>query len=77
MAEGLEPIVAIYGMMEKFADGHALVLEEFGRYPTRNKSLGRPSTENEEKYIKSGLGWGLKKKIFQRRAPYGQFAPVI
>ena len=78
MAEGMMPIVKLFGMMESFADGHAVVLEEFGRYPSRNKSLGRQNTAEEEKYIQSGLSWGgLKKKIFKRREPYGKFVPVI
>ncbi|KAK8875231.1 DUF924-domain-containing protein [Apiospora arundinis] len=30
---------------------HLVQLEQFGRYPTRNKSMGRENTEAEEKYL--------------------------
>jgi uncharacterized protein (DUF924 family) len=35
----------------KFAEIHRNVIVKFGRYPGRNKILGRVSTEEEEKYL--------------------------
>lgn len=33
------------------------VIEQFGRYPSRNEALGRESTEEEKKHLESGPGW--------------------
>lgn len=42
----------------KFARDHAAVIEEFGRFPSRNDALGRESTEAEKVYLaKPGAGW--------------------
>ncbi|CAM4980906.1 unnamed protein product [Rotaria socialis] len=35
------------------AKTHQQIIEQFGRYPHRNKLLGRESTEDEEKYLKT------------------------
>jgi uncharacterized protein (DUF924 family) len=35
-----------------FAEQHAEIIEEFGRYPHRNDVLGRESTEAEKEYLK-------------------------
>jgi uncharacterized protein (DUF924 family) len=35
-----------------FAEQHADIIEEFGRYPHRNDVLGRESTEAEKEYLK-------------------------
>ena len=40
----------------KFAQGHADVIQRFGRFPRRNAALGRPSTPEEEAYIVSSQG---------------------
>ena len=37
---------------------HTEVLEKFGRYPSRNAALGRPSTPEEIAYLKDGKSWG-------------------
>lgn len=37
---------------------HTEVIAEFGRYPSRNKALGRESTETELVYLKDGKTWG-------------------
>lgn len=37
---------------------HKAIIERFGRYPHRNKILGRTSTPEEEKFLKEiGIGW--------------------
>lgn len=33
---------------------HQAIVERFGRYPHRNKVLGRESTEEEERYLRDG-----------------------
>ena len=35
---------------------HAAVIERFGRFPTRNAALGRPSTPDEEAFLKKRPG---------------------
>lgn len=44
--------------VQKFAKGHREVIERFGRYPTRNKALGRESTMEEKEYLKTAESWG-------------------
>ncbi|TNE39547.1 MAG: DUF924 domain-containing protein [Sphingomonadales bacterium] len=42
----------------KFARAHAAVIERFGRYPSRNATLGRISTPEELEYLaQPGSGW--------------------
>lgn len=41
-----------------FARDHAAVIERFGRYPTRNATLGRASTPEELEYLSQpDVGW--------------------
>ena len=35
-----------------FAERHRAIIAQFGRFPHRNKALGRPSTPEEERYLK-------------------------
>ena len=42
----------------KAAKSQYEVIEKFGRYPTRNKVLGRKNTQQEEEYVKKAKGWG-------------------
>lgn len=42
----------------KYAIDHAVVIEQFGRFPSRNAALGRTSTPEELNYLKRpGVGW--------------------
>lgn len=42
----------------KYAIDHAVVVEQFGRFPSRNAALGRESTAEELEYLKRpGAGW--------------------
>jgi len=42
----------------RFAMEHAVVIEQFGRYPSRNEALGRESTAEELEYLKRpDAGW--------------------
>ena len=36
----------------KFCEAHKSVIDRFGRYPTRNATLGRVSTVEEQQYLK-------------------------
>lgn len=37
---------------------HRKIIREFGRFPHRNRALGRPSTEQEGDYLKGGKSFG-------------------
>ena len=39
-----------------FAIGHQNVIKRFGRYPTRNKALGRENTPEEAQYLAEHTG---------------------
>lgn len=42
----------------RFAMDHAVVIEQFGRFPSRNEALGRQSTPEELEYLKRpDAGW--------------------
>lgn len=41
----------------KYEKMHAEILKQFGRYPHRNAILGRPSTKEEEEYLKEHAGF--------------------
>ena len=41
----------------KYEKMHMDILQEFGRYPHRNAILGRPSTKEEEEYLKEHSGF--------------------
>lgn len=42
----------------RFAMEHAVVIEQFGRFPSRNEALGRASTAEELEYLKRpDAGW--------------------
>jgi uncharacterized protein (DUF924 family) len=41
-----------------FAKAHRVVIDRFGRFPSRNAALGRASTEAEQAYLSQpGAGW--------------------
>ena len=43
---------------KKWAIGHLEILQLYGRYPSRNKVLGRENTEEEELYLKDAQSFG-------------------
>ena len=47
-----------FEMTLKSLKEHTAVLAEFGRYPSRNKALGRTSTPAERLYLENGTTWG-------------------
>lgn len=56
--QGDEELAATMKYSIGFAKDHLVVIERFGRYPTRNKALGRQSTEEEIEYMKNASSWG-------------------
>jgi uncharacterized protein (DUF924 family) len=42
---------------DKYALNHLVMIERFGRFPHRNKILGRSSTPEEEAYVKANGGF--------------------
>jgi uncharacterized protein (DUF924 family) len=38
----------------KYAEGHAVIIERFGRFPHRNRILGRPMTAEEQAFLDEG-----------------------
>jgi len=56
-ADRIEPLIGAMKQMKDFAAGHLKVLEQFGRYPSRNKFLGRENTTEEQIYLDKGDLW--------------------
>jgi uncharacterized protein (DUF924 family) len=53
-AEELEAAVAKVELQKDIEKQHRDIIEKFGRYPYRNKVVGRESTEEEVAYVKGG-----------------------
>ena len=53
-ARGDEEAVGFIDNARTFEDRHRVILERFGRYPHRNGSCGRVSSEEEIKYLEEG-----------------------
>ena len=47
-----------YLSIKKFAEDHQVPIDRFGRYPTRNKALGRTNTADEEEFLKTADRYG-------------------
>lgn len=47
------------GLAKNYAaeEEHKAVIDRFGRFPSRNKILGRESTQEEEEFLKTHAGW--------------------
>jgi uncharacterized protein (DUF924 family) len=45
---------ATFATFAQFAELHRDIVESFGRFPHRNKVLGRPNTPEEAEYLESG-----------------------
>jgi uncharacterized protein (DUF924 family) len=50
-AEGHEEGKKMAGMLVMYIEQHKEVIEKFGRFPNRNKVLGRESTDEEKKWL--------------------------
>jgi len=53
-----EPLKTKVKGFQGYADDHYQIIKEFGRYPHRNKTLGRTSTKEELDYIQNGKSFG-------------------
>lgn len=49
------------------AMGHLDAIRRFGRFPHRNKVLGRANTPEEEKYLETPPTWGMTKAEAEER----------
>lgn len=47
--------------------GHRDAIQQFGRFPHRNKVLGRANTPKEEEYLKIPPTWGMTKAEAEER----------
>jgi uncharacterized protein (DUF924 family) len=48
------PLKSTFQLSLDYAERHRVVISRFGRFPHRNKMLGRPSTPEEATYMASG-----------------------
>ncbi len=55
VAEEWKPVFASYS---RYARGHREVIARFGRFPHRNRVLGRTETDEERAYLEAGGGFG-------------------
>lgn len=51
LAEAPEALRATFATTLEFAEAHREIIRRFGRFPHRNRILGRPSTPEEEAYL--------------------------
>ena len=49
-----ETLKATFSTFAQFAELHHDIVESFGRFPHRNKTLGRPNTPEEQEYLGTG-----------------------
>ena len=56
----IDPDVSSHFLVDwmKYAVQHHDITQEFNRYPSRNKALGRENTAEETEHLKKGGGWG-------------------
>jgi uncharacterized protein (DUF924 family) len=52
--EAPEPLRPAFEECAKFASAHRDIIQRFGRFPHRNRVLGRANTREEEKYLTGG-----------------------
>ena len=53
-----EEMSGYFKSVQNYAKDHLEVIKKYGRYPTRNKALGRENTPEEEEYLKTANSWG-------------------
>jgi uncharacterized protein (DUF924 family) len=58
-AKGDAESVKYLADMQNFEETHKKIVDQFGRYPYRNASLGRESTEEEVEWLKTGDTFGV------------------
>ena len=69
--KGQTDLAKIFQLNKKWAQEHYDILQQFGRYPHRNKVLGRENTDEEDIYLRDvtsfgyTTNWEFMTKIFQ------------
>ena len=48
------PLAKLYKQMQIWQKKHYDIIQQFGRYPYRNKVMERESTQEEEEWLKNG-----------------------
>lgn len=54
LGESPEPLRSFFELTLKSAEAHHAVIRKFGRFPHRNRVLGRPNRPDEEEYLTDG-----------------------
>ena len=54
LAEAPEPVREIFAGALRSAENHRSIIERFGRFPQRNRALGRDSTSQELEWLRAG-----------------------
>jgi uncharacterized protein (DUF924 family) len=54
LAEAPEPVREIFAGALRSAENHRSIIERFGRFPHRNRALGRDSTPQELEWLRAG-----------------------
>lgn len=55
-----DSLIRLFELNKRWGENHLEILTEYGRFPHRNKVLGRESTEDEEIYLKDAAIFGAK-----------------
>ena len=59
LAEAVSPTFReTFGTMATFAELHRDIIDQFGRFPHRNRLLGRENTPEEDEYLADGPSFG-------------------
>ena len=56
--KGEQDLVKLFELNKRWGLEHLEILKEFGRYPHRNKVLGRENTEEEDMYLRDAGSFG-------------------
>ena len=60
--ENFDDLIRIIEMNKRWCLEHLDILQSFGRYPHRNKVLGRENTEEEDLYLRDAASFGQNNK---------------
>jgi len=54
LAEAPQPLYGPFAAASRSAENHRAIIERFGRFPRRNRVLGRENTPAEEEWLRNG-----------------------
>lgn len=57
-----DDLIRIIEMNKRWCLEHLDILQSFGRYPHRNKVLGRENTEEEDLYLRDAASFGQSNR---------------